>query len=99
MDFLELLIYTSQLRVGSRISGTWSQAEHLLADQVDLLNHIRWTNTIGASAWVSDEKVFKNPPEPLERPGVEALEDEEIEDTKFSSLDQIQQVFGAVYAP
>lgn len=54
------------LRPGARIYEDWSQAEHLAADQVDLLNLIVWQNYYIAGSLVG--KKLKKPPKPIQRP-------------------------------
>lgn len=54
------------LRPGARIYEDWSQAEHLAADQVDLLNLIVWQNYYIAGSLVRGK--LKKPPKPIKRP-------------------------------
>lgn len=65
--------YTAGLRPGARIHEGWSQEQHLLADQVDLLVRLNWLQGLATSAALGkkDRKVLNKPPKVLDRPGVE----------------------------
>lgn len=64
---------TAGLRPGSRIHKDWSQEEHLLADQVDLLARSTWLQGIATSAAIGKKgrKALNKPPRPITRPGVD----------------------------
>lgn len=83
----KLLVLVTTLRPGARIYEDWSQAEHLAADQVDLLNLIVWQNYYIAGSLVG--KKLKKPPKPIRRPA------DRSKPIKFAKTDDLKAFLSA----
>lgn len=68
MTVRELVTLTSRLPAGARIFEDWSQDQHLLAFQLDLLNTMVWQNYLIGMALGLKKKDFNKPPKPMARP-------------------------------
>lgn len=66
----KLLVLIRGLRAGSRIHKDWSQSEHLMAIQVDLLSKLVWLNyaTVQLAGGKEIRDYLSEPPELLPRP-------------------------------
>lgn len=85
---------TAGLRTGSRITKDWSQSEHLLADQVDLLTRLVWLNYFTVQGIVQKaSRYLKKPPEMLPRPKEQA---KKAEPKRFATIDELRQVMRVI---
>lgn len=96
LSWADVAELTAGLRPGSRIHKSWSQEEHLLADQVDLMTRLVWLQGLATSASLDkrDKKLLNKPPRLLDRPG-------EIHKEKlvFTKAEDLKSLLGGVQKP
>ncbi len=94
LSWVRAAVLTSGLAPGCRLSKTWSQETHFIADQVDLLIRLNWLQGLATATALDkkDQKILKRPPAVLPRPGVEKKKPKFTDPAKLKEMLRLSHV-------